>query len=146
MARAEARRNAHGDTMHCNVVRSLTDRSLNDIVPDMTTSGTSLSELGRNAGAAVLVLSSLAGGDKHGYALVKDVEEFAGVHMPPGTLYQVLARLESRGLILALAADDRRRPYRLTAQGATVLGEYITAQQRVLKTGQVRLRRAWSLA
>jgi DNA-binding PadR family transcriptional regulator len=112
----------------------------------MTPSDTSLSELGRNAGAAVLVLSSLAGGDKHGYALVKDVEEFAGVHMPPGTLYQVLARLESRGLILALAADDRRRPYRLTAQGATVLGEYITAQQRVLKAGQARLSRVWSLA
>jgi DNA-binding PadR family transcriptional regulator len=106
----------------------------------------SLEGLGRNAGAAVLVLSSLAGGDKHGYALVKDVEEFAGVHLPPGTLYQVLARLETRGLITALKADERRRPYRLTAQGATVLADYFAAQQRILKTGQARLKRTWSLA
>ncbi len=106
----------------------------------------SIEGLGRNAGAAVLVLASLAGGDKHGYALVKDVEEFAGVHLAPGTLYQVLARLETRGLITALKADDRRRPYRLSAQGATVLAEYFTAQQRVLKTGQARLKRTWNLA
>ncbi len=112
----------------------------------MTKNQDSLTGLGRNAGAAVLVLSSLAGSDKHGYALVKDVEEFAGVHLPPGTLYQVLARLESRGLITALEAVDRRRPYRLTAQGATVLADYITAQQRILKTGQARLKRSWSLA
>ncbi|MGC1237635.1 MAG: helix-turn-helix transcriptional regulator [Acidimicrobiales bacterium] len=106
----------------------------------------SIEGLGRNAGAAVLVLSSLAGGDKHGYALVKDVEDFAGVHLAPGTLYQVLARLETRGLITALKADERRRPYRLTAHGATVLAEYITAQQRILKTGQARLKRSWSFA
>lgn len=112
----------------------------------MTNSKDPLTGLGRNASAAVLILSSLAGGDKHGYALVKDVEEFAGVHLPPGTLYQVLARLESRGLISALKADDRRRPYRMTAQGATVLAEYFTAQQRILKTGQARLKRSWTLA
>jgi DNA-binding PadR family transcriptional regulator len=112
----------------------------------MTTSNDSLTGLGRNAGAAVLILSSLAGGDKHGYALVKDVEEFAGVHLPPGTLYQVLARLESRGLIVALEADERRRPYRLTARGAVVLSEYISAQQRILKTGQARLKRSWNFA
>jgi DNA-binding PadR family transcriptional regulator len=112
----------------------------------MADSKDSITGLGRNAGAAVLILSSLAGGDKHGYALVKDVEEFAGVHLPPGTLYQVLARLESRGLIIALKADDRRRPYRMTAQGATVLAEYFTSQQRILKTGQGRLKRSWTPA
>jgi DNA-binding PadR family transcriptional regulator len=112
----------------------------------MTTSENSIEGLGRNAAAAVLVLSSLAGGDKHGYALVKDVEEFAGVHLAPGTLYQVLARLVSRGLIVALEADSRRHPYRLTAQGATVLADYITAQQRILKAGQARLKVSWRLA
>src|ERR1700727_2928352 len=112
----------------------------------MVTSDDSLTGLGRNAGAAVLILSSLAGGDKHGYALVKDVEEFAGVHLPPGTLYQVLARLETRGLISALEADERRRPYRLTPHGATFLAEYISAQQRILKPGQARLKRSWNFA
>ena len=117
-----------------------------DIVGRMTDNDEPLTGLGRNAAAAVLVLSSLAGGDRHGYALVQDVEEFSGVHLPPGTLYQLLARLESRGLIVALEAEERRRPYRLTAQGATVLANYISAQQRILKTGQARLKRSWSLA
>jgi DNA-binding PadR family transcriptional regulator len=112
----------------------------------MTIPEDTLAGLGRNAAAAVLVLSSLAGGDKHGYALVKDVEEFAGVHLPPGTLYQLLSRLETRGLIIALEPEDRRRPYRLSARGAAVLAEYIAAQQRILKTGQSRLKRTWSLA
>ena len=56
------------------------------------------------------------------------------------------ARNAHEHLITALEADERRRPYRLTAQGATVLAEYFTAQQRVLKTGQARLKRSWSLA
>jgi DNA-binding PadR family transcriptional regulator len=112
----------------------------------MTNVSDPLTGLGRNSAAAVLVLSSLAGGDKHGYALVKDVEQFSGIHLPPGTLYQLLSRLESRGLIVALAADERRRPYRLTAQGATVLAAYISAQQRILATGQARLNRSWSPA
>jgi hypothetical protein len=44
----------------------------------MDTSG-----LGRFAEPAVLILSSLAGGDKHGYALVKDIEQFASVRLGP---------------------------------------------------------------
>ncbi|MGB8196900.1 MAG: PadR family transcriptional regulator, partial [Acidimicrobiales bacterium] len=68
------------------------------------------------------------------------------VHIPPGTLYQLLARLESRGLITALEADERRRPYRLTSQGAIVLADYFTAQQRILTTGQARLKQSWRLA
>ena len=38
-----------------------------------------------------------------GYALVKDVAEFSGVELPPGTLYEALARLERSGLIEAIA-------------------------------------------
>jgi hypothetical protein len=34
----------------------------------------------------------------------------------------------------------------LSAHGATVLAEYITAQQRILKTGQARLKRSWKFA
>lgn len=105
-----------------------------------------LNGLGRNAGTAILILSSLAGGEKHGYALVKDVEEFAGVHLAPGTLYEALARLESKGLIEALESDGRRRPYRLTGVGASVFADYLAAQDRVIKVGQNRLRRGWSFA
>jgi DNA-binding PadR family transcriptional regulator len=105
-----------------------------------------LEGLGRSAGAAILILSSLAGGEKHGYALVKDVEEFSGLHLAPGTLYEALARLETQGLIEALESSDRRRPYRLTAGGATVLSEHLAAQQRIVKVGQARLRKGWSFA
>ena len=100
----------------------------------------------RSTDIALLILSSLAGGDKHGYALVKDVEEFADVRIAPGTLYEALARLESRGLIEALDTDERRRPYRLTAGGATALSETITAQQRIIKVATARLHKGWSFA
>jgi DNA-binding PadR family transcriptional regulator len=49
-----------------------------------------LSALGRYTGPATLVLSSLVNGPKHGYALTKDIEHFAGVHLAPGTLYAAL--------------------------------------------------------
>ena len=44
------------------------------------------SSMGRSAGPAALILSSLADGAKHGYALTKDIEAFAGVRLAPGTL------------------------------------------------------------
>ena len=47
----------------------------------------------------LLVLASLADGEKHGYAIMVDVQEFAGVELGPGTLYGAITRLEERGLI-----------------------------------------------
>jgi DNA-binding PadR family transcriptional regulator len=98
-----------------------------------------LAGLGRFADPAVLILSSLAGGDKHGYALVKDIDEFAGVRLGPGTLYGALSRLEQRGLVEALAADERRRPYRLTPTGAAALRAYLQHARAVAEVGLVRL-------
>ena len=43
---------------------------------------------------SVLILTSLAGSPKHGYALIKDIEDFAGVTLGAGTLYGALAKLE----------------------------------------------------
>lgn len=60
---------------------------------------------------------SLAAGPKHGYALITDIEQFAGVRLGAGTLYGVLARLEDAGLVAALPADERRHPYEITAEG-----------------------------
>ena len=67
--------------------------------------------LGRSNEPGVLILTSLASGPMHGYALAKDIEEFAGVTLGPGTLYGAITRLEERGLIEATAGDSRRRPY-----------------------------------
>lgn len=105
---------------------------------------TGLTGFGRYAGPATLILSSLAEGPKHGYALTKDVQEFAGVRLAPGTLYEALARLESQGLIEALESAGRRRPYRLTAAGATALQAHLDAQRRITEVGLRRLHANWA--
>jgi DNA-binding PadR family transcriptional regulator len=87
----------------------------------------------------VLVLTSLADGPKHGYALAKDIEFFAGAKLGPGTLYGALSRLEERGWIEALPADDRRRPYQLTAAGAEQLAAHLATAAKVTATGLRRL-------
>jgi len=87
----------------------------------------------------VLILASLSGGAKHGYGLIKDIEEFAGVTLGPGTLYGALGRLVERGLVEALAAEERRRPYRITAAGAEVARAYLRQVQRVAVVGLKRL-------
>jgi DNA-binding PadR family transcriptional regulator len=105
-----------------------------------------LDQLGRFSGPATLILTSLAGGERHGYALMQDIEAFAGVTLRPGTLYGALSRLESMGLIEALEASGRRRPYRLTSAGATVLEAHLATQQRVVETGARRLTAAGAAA
>jgi DNA-binding PadR family transcriptional regulator len=87
----------------------------------------------------VLVLTSLAGGDKHGYALLKDVEAFSGVVLSAGTLYAALARLEKDGFVERLEADDRRYPYRLTQAGRTVLAERLAESSRIASLGLQRM-------
>jgi DNA-binding PadR family transcriptional regulator len=87
----------------------------------------------------VLILTSLAAGDKHGYALAKDIEAFAGVALGPGTLYGAITRLEERKLIEPLPGDDRRRPYRITAAGRAELAEAVRAMRTVADAGAARL-------
>ncbi len=98
-----------------------------------------LTGLGRFAGPATLILSSLAEGAKHGYAITKDVEEFAEVRLQPGTLYGALGRLENDGLIEALEGEGRRRPYGITPRGSRALAAQLTAQRRVTDIGLGRL-------
>ncbi|MGH2718438.1 MAG: PadR family transcriptional regulator [Actinomycetota bacterium] len=102
-----------------------------------------LATLGRYAGPATLILSSLAGGAKHGYALTKDIEGFAGVRLAPGTLYEALSRLVSQGLIEALESQDRRRPYQLTATGVSALRAQLDVQRRIADLGLARLDTEW---
>jgi DNA-binding PadR family transcriptional regulator len=105
-----------------------------------------LGGLGRSSGPATLILSSLADGAKHGYALTKDIESFAGVRLAPGTLYEALSRLEGQGLIEALDSADRRRPYQLTAAGAEALRAHLQAQREVAEVGLRRLAGRWRTA
>jgi DNA-binding PadR family transcriptional regulator len=105
--------------------------------------GPPLGTFGRYAGPATLILSSLADGAKHGYALTKDIEAFAGVRLAPGTMYEALGRLETQGLIEGVESDDRRRPYRLTAAGAAALRAHLDTQRKVIDLGLRRLAQSW---
>ena len=105
-----------------------------------------LGTFGRYAGPATLILSSLADGDKHGYALTKDIETFAGIRLAPGTLYEALSRLESQGLIEAVPSEDRKRPYKLTPAGAAALRTHLDAQRQTAEVGLRRLAGNWGAA
>jgi DNA-binding PadR family transcriptional regulator len=89
-----------------------------------------------------LILTSLSSGAKHGHALLLDIESFAGVRLGPGTLYGAITRLEQRGLIEPLGADDRRRPYRITAAGSESLSAALADLRKLVHEGTSRLRAA----
>ena len=90
----------------------------------------------------LLILASLAEGEKHGYAMMEDVRRFAGIRLGPGTLYGAITRLEEKGWIRPVASDDRRQPYAITAAGKKHLEEQIGALEQIVKTAQRRLRHA----
>jgi DNA-binding PadR family transcriptional regulator len=100
-----------------------------------------LASLGRFEEPAVLVLTSLVEGPRHGYAIVKDVEAVSGVRLGPGTLYATLARLEARGLIEAMPATERRRPYRITGAGLELVRERLERMEMIARAGLGRLAR-----
>src|SRR3984885_14679184 len=87
-----------------------------------------------------LVRASLAEEPRHGYAITQDIADTMGVRLSAGTLYAVISRLESRGLIEPLESDDRRRPYRLPAAGARELAEQSERMHQVASVAQQRLR------
>jgi DNA-binding PadR family transcriptional regulator len=96
------------------------------------------------ADRSILVLTSLAGGPKHGYALIQDIEDFARVRIGPGTLYGCLAKLEAAGLIEALPAEDRRHPYRITSTGLATLEDRLGESARIARLGLRRIAKASS--
>ena len=91
---------------------------------------------------SILILTSLADGPKHGYALIKDIEGFAAVKLGPGTLYSALAKLEQAALVEALPPQDRRHPYRITAAGREFLSERLTESARIAELGLRRIAAA----
>jgi DNA-binding PadR family transcriptional regulator len=75
--------------------------------------------------AVFAILLSLAEGDKHGYAIMKDARapQGGGIALGPGTLYGSLERMMRDRLVTesGLSDDERRRYYRLTPAGRRVL-------------------------
>jgi DNA-binding PadR family transcriptional regulator len=99
--------------------------------------------LSRFAEPWLLVLTRLADGPKHGYAIMADVAAFSGVRMEPGTLYGALSRLERRGWVRPLAAAERRRPYQITAAGQEILAEQVKTMQQIVQVARLCTATAW---
>src|SRR5260370_1570569 len=76
---------------------------------------TDFADLGRFTDVSLLILLSLADGQKHGYAMLEDIGRFSRTVLEPGTLYGTLIRLEKKGWIKPLPAEHRRHPYPRTA-------------------------------
>jgi DNA-binding PadR family transcriptional regulator len=76
--------------------------------------------------AAVLhILLALVDGPRHGYAIMKAVDEMTGpsLSMGPGTIYGSIQRMEDAGLVeeVGPSPDGRRRLYKLTPLGRKTL-------------------------
>jgi len=97
------------------------------------------SEIGHYSDPPLLVLASLASGPKHGHAMIEDIERLCGTRLGPGTLYGAIARLERQGWIEPLPSEERRRPYRITAEGLRVLRAKLTTLHRFAEAGLQRL-------
>ena len=88
------------------------------------------------------ILLALAGGRKHGYAIMKEVTADGGgfLRMGPGTLYGSLQRMTAAGLVEemeeASEEDDRRRYYRLTGAGRRALGGELARLRRALSAAK----------
>jgi DNA-binding PadR family transcriptional regulator len=88
---------------------------------------------------AFLILTSLAEGTKHGYAIQQDIARLSGRRLGPGSLYGAIARLEAAGYIVATEAEGPRRPYRLTASGSSALAGAVESLRKVTATAARRL-------
>ncbi len=98
-----------------------------------------INDFGHFSNPSLLILASLAGGEKHGYAMMEDIRVMTGLRLGAGTLYGAITRLEQSGLIESLPVDERRRPYRLTAEGATLLHQTLADLEKFASLGLKRL-------
>lgn len=95
---------------------------------------------GPAADPELLILSSLAGGPKHGYAIKQDVAIFAALNLGPGTLYTAITRLIDQGRIEPLKSSGRQRPYRITPAGLDYLRAQLETMRRLANYGLRRLQ------
>lgn len=103
---------------------------------------------------ALEILLAVSGGEMHGYAILRDIEERTRgrVRAHPGTLYRAIARMVDGGLLEELEErpapeldDERRRYYGLTARGRRaaegeirrLVGQVAAARERGLVDGPI---------
>ena len=89
--------------------------------------------------AAFHVLLALSDSPKHGYLILKDVEErtTGGVLLSTGTLYGLIKRFLDEELIIETKPDDeRRRPYKLTARGREIAEAEAMRLERMVRAAR----------
>jgi DNA-binding PadR family transcriptional regulator len=99
----------------------------------------------RLTAAAIQILVAIGPAERHGYAIMSEVRLQSGgsVRLAPGTLYVTLKRLLDAGLIEEVGErsddtidDERRRYYRLTPQGVTVVSAEIKRLSALVDTAR----------
>src|SRR5580658_5634042 len=91
----------------------------------------------------LLILTSLADQPRHGYALIKDIEELSGgrVRLSTGTLFGALRRLLEDGWIERFEQEDtarQKQAYRLTAAGRRQLQFELQRMKQLTRAGFAR--------
>jgi DNA-binding PadR family transcriptional regulator len=98
-------------------------------------------------GAQLHILLAVADGEKHGYAIMREVDRMTDgeVTMGPGTLYGTIKRMLATGLLEETVErpdpeldDERRRYYRATGLGVTALDAETERLQRLVRTAQAK--------
>ncbi|MGW6150893.1 PadR family transcriptional regulator [Bacillus mycoides] len=98
-----------------------------------------MSSIERFSEPTLFILISLAEGNKHGYAIMEDIENSYDIKIGPGTLYGAISRMEKKKLIESISTKDRRKPYQITSDGREYLQEKLKEIENVTKLGFKRL-------
>lgn len=93
----------------------------------------------RYTDAYLLILVSLAGGPKHGHAIIKDVEALCGTRLAAGTVSDALARLAAAKYVSPLPAKGFQRPYEITFAGLFAVEAQLTTMISIVHAGWPRV-------
>ena len=96
--------------------------------------------------ATLHILLAVADEERHGYAIIQDVEARTGgeLRLSAGTLYRSIARMVEQGLIAevaqrrTLADDERRRYYRITPFGKVTARAELRRLAQLVRFGRAR--------
>lgn len=94
--------------------------------------------------AALYVLLALSDGERHGYAIIKEIDAIThgALTVLPGTLYRIIKQLVDDGWIVEVdgadAKDERRRYYRLTPRGRKAAQTEVARMAMIVSIARAR--------
>lgn len=94
--------------------------------------------------AALYILLALSEGERHGYAIIKEIEDLTkgALTIFPGTLYRIIKQLVDDGWIVEVGGadtkDERRRYYRLTARGRKAAQAEVARMAMIVSIARTR--------